>query len=430
MRHEPWLTLHARRHPDRVAVEVGDERLTYGELHRHASGAAGALVAGGVRPGDRVGIALAPGLDFAVTLHACLLLRAAALPLDPRLEADEVAHRSRTVALVVREPLTERATPLAIASWGYDDVAIVVHTSGTTDEPREIALTFGNLRGNAVGSALALGLKSDERWLCPLPLSHVGGLMVLLRAMIYGTTAIIQPPPFDADALLERLGRGDVTMVSLVPTMLLRLLDAGFEHPPGLRCVLLGGGPVDPTLVQRATEAGIPVAQTYGLTEATSQVTVSDPGEPETAGWPLPGVSVWLAEDSEILVEGPVVAGGGILRTGDLGRFDERGRLSVIGRKSDTIITGGENVAPAEVEAVLLTHPYVTEVGVFGRSDPEWGEIVCAKVVVREGTELGAERLRAWCTDRLAGFKVPKAIEIVEGLPRTASGKLLRRHLR
>ena len=428
MRHEPWLTHHARHHPDTVALEVLDETLTYGELHRRVAGAAGALVAEGVRPGDRVAISLPAGLDFAVALHACLLLRAAAVPIDLRLTPDEQAARARTAVFTVADPLVERATPLAMASWAYDDVAIVVHTSGTTDEPKEVALTFGNVRGNAVGSALALGLDRRERWLCPLPLTHVGGLMVLLRSLMYGTTALVVG--FDAEGVRERIERWDVTLASMVPTMLSRVLDAGLSPSPTLRTVLLGGGPVDPTLVDRAAQAGVPVAQTYGLTEATSSVTLSDPGDALTAGWPLPGVSVWLAEDGEILVEGPIVAGGGMLRTGDLGRFDERGRLSVVGRKADTIVSGGENVAPGEVEAILLGHPAVLEAGVFGRPDAEWGEAVCAKVVLREGQQGHPDVLREWCTTRLARFKVPKAIEIVSTLPRTASGKLLRQRLK
>jgi O-succinylbenzoic acid--CoA ligase len=183
-------------------------------------------------------------------------------------------------------------------------------------------------------------------------------------------------------------------------------------------------------VLRRALDAGVPVSQTYGLTEATSQVTVSEPGDPWTAGGALPGVGVRLAADGEILVAGPVVAGAdGVLRTGDLGRLDDRGRLTVTGRKSDTIVTGGENVAPAEVEDVLLAHPAVAEAGVHARPHPEWGEAVVAKVVLRPGHELDADELAAWCRARLAGFKVPKAFEATGSLPRTASGKLLRREL-
>ena len=153
-------------------------------------------------------------------------------------------------------------------------------------------------------------------------------------------------------------------------------------------------------------------------------MTVAEPGDTRTCGRALPGLRVSIAPDDEILVEGASVAGGGILRTGDLGRLDERGRLIVAGRKADTIVSGGENVMPAEVEAVLLAHPAVAEAGVFGRADPQWGEAVTAHVVLRTPTD--PAELRAFAAARLARFKVPKAIEPVEALPRNRGGKLLR----
>jgi O-succinylbenzoic acid--CoA ligase len=295
-----------------------------------------------------------------------------------------------------------------------EGVALIVHTSGTTGAPKAVALTPENILANALGSAVALGLDPDERWLCPLPLSHIGGLMVLLRSAIYATTAVIGP----ADT-------PDVTLASLVPTQLARLLDAG-ARPPS-RAVLLGGAPADPTLLQRARDAGWPVAPTYGLTQACSQVTVGAIGDTETSGRALPGLTVTIAPDGEILVDGPTVAGGGTLRTGDLGRLDERSRLIVIGRKTDTIVSGGENVAPAEVEAVLRAHPAVADAGVFARPHPEWGEAVIARVVLC--ADVTPDELRAFAAERLARFKVPKAVELADALPRTASGKLLRREL-
>jgi O-succinylbenzoic acid--CoA ligase len=162
------------------------------------------------------------------------------------------------------------------------------------------------------------------------------------------------------------------------------------------------------------------------MTEACSQIA--------THGWPLPGVEMVVADDGELLVRGPTVAEGSVandgwLHTGDLGLIDAGGRLTVTGRKADTIITGGENVAPIEVERVLLAHPAVAEAGVFGRADPEWGETVVAKVVLLDGRAVDADQLRAFCAERMTGFKVPKAVEFVDELPRTASGKLLRRRL-
>jgi O-succinylbenzoic acid--CoA ligase len=280
-----------------------------------------------------------------------------------------------------------------------------------------VVLTYGNWLWSAIGSAAALGHPRSERWLCALPLTHVGGLSILLRSVIAGTTVLLHEK-WSTEAVL--LGLDDATIVSLVPTTLQRLLDAGLRDPPALRWALLGGAPIPPGLLDRAREAGVPVAPTYGLTEACSQVT--------TNGFPLFCTRVDLAQDGEILVSGPTVAGGGVLRTGDLGRRDGDGRLSVVGRKSDTIITGGENVAPAEVEAVLEEHPAVREAAVHGRPDPEWGEAVVAIVVLR--AEATPDALREHVAARLEPFKVPKVIGVRETpLPRTPSGKLLRREL-
>jgi O-succinylbenzoic acid--CoA ligase len=382
---EPWLERAAALRPDRAALETPGGRLTYAELlaaaREEAHGLHGPVL-----------IDLPPGIEFAVRLHACLLAGVPAVPVDQR--------------------LTERERPRPAGS----SAALIVHTSGTTGKPRPVELTLENIQANALGSAVALGLDPDERWLCPLPLSHVGGLMVLLRSAIYATTAVIGPADSE-----------DVTLASLVPTQLARLLDAGAQPPR--RAVLLGGAPADPTLLRRARDAGWPVAPTYGLTQACSQVTVGAVGDTETSGRALPGLRVTIAPDGEILVDGPTVAGGGTLRTGDLGRLDDRGRLIVVGRKTDTIVTGGENVAPAEVEAVLREHPAVADAGVFARPHAEWGEAVTARVVLRAGTQASPDELRAFAAERLARFKVPKAVELTDALPRTESGKLLRREL-
>jgi o-succinylbenzoate---CoA ligase len=400
---DPWLPRAAAEHPERVALEAPDGQLTYAQLSEAARIDAA--------PGSRVGIALPPGLEFGVALHACLLARAAAVPVDPRLGDAEQAALLASADLVVDGALPRGGAAEPVAPRD-GDTALVVHTSGTTAAPRPVELSFGNVQANALGSAVALGLDPDERWLCPLPLSHVGGLMVLLRSAIYGTRAVLDTP--------DRATHDDITVVSLVPTQLRRLLGAGARPGARLRVVLLGGAAATPDLLEEARAAGWPVRATYGLTQACSQVAVD--------GRPLPGLAVTLAGDGEILVEGPTVAGGGVLHTGDLGRLSEDGRLEVIGRKSDTIVTGGENVAPAEVEAALLAHPAVADAGVFGRPDPEWGEAVTASVVLRGPAD--PKELCEWVADRLARFKVPKSVEVAQTLPRNASGKLLRRELR
>ena len=441
---DPWLVRAAGLRPERPAVESPDGVLTYAELLARARAGAAELASRGVGPGDRVALLLAPGEAFVVALHACLLLGAAAVPVDLRLSERERRLQLVQAGTSVSGPLgsaARNAAPPSAARDGSGEIAppsgagtpgplqaapavplpdvpaLVVHTSATTGDPQPVELTQGNVLANALGVAVALGHDPRERWLCPLPLSHVGGLMVLLRSVVSATTAVLGP----AD-------RTDVTLASLVPTQLSRLLEAGTPPPPTLRAVLLGGAPADPSLLRRAREAAWPVAPSYGLTQACSAVTIAEPGDGESSGVPLPGLLVEIAADGAILVSGPTVAGGGTLRTGDLGRLDERGRLHVVGRKADMIVTGGENVAPVDVEAGLLGPPAVREAGVFGRPDPEWGEAVTARVVLADGASPG--ELSAWCAARLAPYKVPKAIEPAPALPRNAAGKLLRRALR
>jgi o-succinylbenzoate---CoA ligase len=428
---EPWLTRAARLHPDRTATRTADgAETTYAELHARAATVAAALEAQGVAPGDHVALAL-PSPDLVVALHACLRLGAVAIPIDLRLTDAEQALRTAHASLVL-EALPDAADDSVAAleprEVDPDATATLMFTSGTTAGPKPVALSHDNWLWNAVGSALALGLDPAETWLCPMPLAHVGGLSIQIRSAVYGTTVLLHER-FETEralaALMDPAQR--VTLVSLVPTMLSRLLDAGLREPPTLRRVLLGGGPIASALLARARDARVNVSPSYGMTEACSQIA--------TDGFPLLGTELHIAEDSEVLVRGRTVARGalgpdGWLHTGDLGAFDEAGRLVIVGRKADTIVSGGENVAPTEVESVLLEHPEVVDAAVFGRADPEWGEAVVAQVVLADGAEVASDALRAHCAARLAPFKVPKRFEVASALPRGVTGKLLRRELR
>jgi O-succinylbenzoic acid--CoA ligase len=449
---EGWLARAAAVRPAHVAVETPAASLTYAELHAAADAGAAELAARGLGPGDRAAIALPAGLDFTVALHACMSLGAVAVPVDLRLAAPERERIAAGAAAVVAEPLQREPAPGAASAGaparhagghGFTHdlarTALIVHTSGTAAAPRPVELTYGNLLWSALGSGVALGVDGREKWLCTLPLSHVGGLSILVRSAIYATTAVVHES-FQVDRALDALSGGEITLVSLVATTLARLLDAGLCQPSSLRCALTGGGPVPTALRERALAAGVPVSLTYGLTEVCSQATtlpaaaVTQPGH--TAGPPLFCTRVRIAQDGEILLSGPTVAPSaqlheGWLATGDLGELDERGWLRVVGRKADTIVSGGENVAPAEVEAALESHPDVREAAVLGREHEQWGEAVVAIVVAQPGRSPSESELRSHLAGTLAPYKVPKQIELVAGpLPRTGSGKLLRRMLR
>jgi O-succinylbenzoic acid--CoA ligase len=487
---EGWLARAAATRPEHTALDTPLGSWSYRELLAAARLGAGELARRGARAEQRVAIALPPGLAFAQALHACLLLGAVAVPVDLRLSSAEQARIADGATVLVEAPLPgggpgatwpgggpggttwlgrptgpspgtrageclaaagqgstgpgpgTRAGDLAAAGHDLDAVAVVIHTSGTTSSPKAVELTYGNILWSALGSAVALGLDARERWLCVLPVSHVGGLSILLRSAVYATTAVVHER-FDAEHVLHALREQQITLVSLVATTLGRLLDAGLTRPPTLRCALTGGGPVPEGLLERARGAGVPVSLTYGLTEAGSQVTTTPVGALADGGGgsraacpPLFCTRLRIAPDQEILLRGPTVARCGIsadrwLHTGDLGCLDEDGWLHVSGRKADTIVSGGENVAPAEVEAVLEAHPHVLEAAVLGRPDPQWGEVVAAIVVARPGVALESEALRAHCAARLAPYKIPKRVDLVSGpLPRTRSGKLRRRELR
>jgi O-succinylbenzoic acid--CoA ligase len=437
-----WLSTAAEAVPEHVALIAGEETVSYGELDRRAREAARRLAGLGAGPGDRVAMVLEPSAEYVVLLHALAKLGVVVAPLDPRLTGGELEELLGGLAprLVLRDPrealdAPERADVDLAESFETDSVHCILHTSGSGGSPKPVELTYGNQLWNAIGSGVRIGVAPTDLWLCCLPLHHVGGLAIVMRSALYRTGLVLER--FDPEPVGKRLASDPVTIISLVPTMLSRLLDAGADLGP-LRCLLLGGGPAPQALVDRALAAGAAVTPTYGLTEAASQVATMSPGEtarrPGSVGPPILTTEVRIDEDGVICVRGPSVAPGvadeeGWLRTNDVGRVDEDGYLYVHGRADEVIITGGENVSPEEVEAVLLEHPAVADAGVAASEDPEWQQAVVASVVLADGGDATEAELRDFCRRRLAGFKVPKTIKLVSELPRNAQGKLLRREL-
>jgi o-succinylbenzoate---CoA ligase len=441
MKLDNWLAQRAQTSPDRTALVADGAGMSFAELEAEATWVANRLAAEGVRRGATVALTMPPGREMVVLIHALMKLGAVLLPLNPRLtdaERSAVLRAERpAVELSDAGELTQTEADLPLlGEHDMDDLHCRILTSGSSGEPRTIGLTYGNHLWSAVGSAFNLGMNPDDCWLCCLPLSHIAGLSIVMRSVIYGTTVGLHPS-FEVDAVAATMESGECSVVSLVPTMLVRLLDAGADLS-GPRAILVGGGPVPDDALEEAVGRGASVVQTYGLTEACSQVTTLGPADAKrklgSAGRPLLTTHLRI-KDGEILVQGPTVAPGcadadGWLHTRDLGRIDDEGFLYVQDRIDDVIVTGGENVVPAEVEQVLLRHPEVEDAAVIGREDPEWQEAVTAVVVLRGDVDLPTEELRRHCASELAGYKVPKRIEIASALPRTPSGKLMRRALR
>ena len=427
---DTWLSQRATAMPDRLALRSGGMDLTFAELEREASEAARRLSDEGATEGAVIALEEPPGPEFVARLHAVAKLGAVAAPARPGAAesppptgqtSDDVPHRGSIGTFGVSE------TPDALCR---------VYTSGTTGQPRAVDLTTANFFHSAVGTALALGLGPQDRWLCALPLHHVAGLSILTRSAICGIGAVVHDG-FDVDRVAQSLAEDGVSVVSLVATQLMRLLDADVDLT-GPRALILGGGPVPLEAIEEATGRGATVSQVYGMTETTSQVTLLETADAErkagSAGRALLGAELRM-DEGEILVRGDVVAPGSVgedgwLRTGDLGAIDSEGFLWVDGRLGDLIVTGGENVMPERVEEAIKSHPDVLDAAVVGRPDPEWQEAVTAVVVLKPGVAEDAEALRAHCARELAGYQVPKAFAFVADLPRTASGKLMRSVLR
>ncbi len=440
MKLDNWLAQRAQSCPERTALVTEASTVTYAELEAEATWVARRLAAYGVRREATAALTMHPRREEVVLLHALMKLGAVAMPLSPQLTDAEreavLASERPAVDLNDAAELTQTEADLPLlGEHDMDDLQCHMLTSGSSGEPRQVGLTYGNFLFSAVGSAFNIGVEPADRWLCCLPLSHVAGLSIVLRSVIYGTTVVLLDG-FDTDQVASTLTSGGITVLSLVPTMLLRLLeaDADLSAP---RAILIGGGPVPEAALEEALARGATVVQTYGMTETCSQVTTLSPEDARrkigSAGRPLLTTHVRIDGD-EILVQGPTVSKGaldpdGWLHTGDLGHIDEEGFLYVTGRRSEVIVSGGENVMPAEVESVLLAHPAVADAAVFGRPDPEWQEAVCALVVLVEGAEVGENELRSHSAVSLAGFKVPKRIDFVSALPRSPSGKLLRGEL-
>lgn len=408
-------------------------------LRAHRSGAGGLVAV------DAAGTA-----DTIWWVVACIEAGIPFLPLHPRWTA---AERDAVLADAGAPPLLPALDDVAAAFADAETPRpcdpeaplAVVYTSGTSGRPKGVELSRRAFRAAAIASRANVGHRDDDRWLLTLPPAHVGGLSIVTRALCDGSAIVLYDAPrFDEARVVDLCAAHAVTLVSLVPTMLHRLLERGLCMPPSVRAVLLGGAAASPALLRTAADAGVPVLTTYGLTEACSQVSTQRPGTINRgelgAGPPLPGVEVRLRGD-RIQVRGQTLCTGywprgahatpfdadGFYDTGDEGTLDAGGNLHVLGRRSDLIVVGGENVRPAEVEAAALDVAGVAEACVFGVPDAEWGERVALLLVAAAGCRLDPTQVVAATASRLARFKRPTLAAVVPSLPAIGIGKIDRR---
>lgn len=429
----------SRGRPNDLALISPEEAWTYSALSKAVGQRSRALEGDGVGCGDSVPLNLEPDAAGVVELLAVWRRGAVAVPLNPSLTGREMAlARNR----IIGASLPERTQ-------------VVLWTSGTSGNPRGVALSFDNLAASARGATGRLTLGADDVWLASLSPAHVGGLALVVRSILLGGALVVTGPFRDrvVSDLIDGVGLPDdvdvrLTHMSLVPTQLIRLLDRRQGRPPpaSFRCALIGGAHAPAGLVERALHEGWPLALTYGTTEMSSQIATAEPAttrrKPGTVGAPMPGVEIRIDDDGEISACGPTVAlgyigegvgsitdGEGWYRTGDLGHIDDDGDLWITGRRIDRIVSGGVTIDAVEVEEALRSHPTVLDACVVGVPDEEWGEKVGVWIEPVVG-EFDVEEVEADLRDRLSGPKLPRIWYVHGALPRNPNGKVDRVRVR
>ncbi len=421
MRVKEWPSEQAKRNPGTPFIVTGGTSIAYAEAEEMIARRAGHLRSV-IEPGGLVGVVAASTVDAVVAMLAVPRAGGILLPIGTALTESEVAGLCIRFGANMADSRGLYGPPIAPREIDVNGPVAVFATSGSTGPPKGVVLTAGNLLAAAEASASFLGHRQGDRWLAVLPLNHVGGFSILTRSMYVGGTVVIEPR-FEPDRTASLLH--DVEFASLVPNMLSRVIpyaEGPFER---LRTVLVGGGPLPAGLLEEANDLGIPAVPTYGATETAAQVATGRRGDRVVV--PLPGVAIHI-DRGEIVVEGAMVSPGywrdvprvGPYHTGDAGMMDQDGNLVVLGRLDDMVISGGENVFPAEVEAVLSDHPQVVDVVVTGVDDERWGRTLRAVVVA---PALDQAELVRWARDRLAGYKIPTQWAFVHRIARTDIGK-------
>jgi long-chain acyl-CoA synthetase len=448
------LARAAVRHASRPALFVDDGTISYGELESRATEAAAGLQAQGVARGDRVALLFPNGADYVASLFGVWRLGAVAVPLNVLLATPEVEARIALAGaklLLTETPHTPGVPELVECETG--EPAAILFTSGTSGAPKGAVLTHGSLAAAAASVAQALCLGPEDVVLGAAPFSHVLGLSTGIVATLSRGGAVAVERRFDAERTLARMVETGTTILLGVPTMCIALCEAArsaSELPP-IRIAHVGGAAV-PVEVGRAFEStfGADLYEGYGLTEMSGIATTyvdGQPRKPGSVGKPLGSTKVQIADADErgvgeVRFRGPSVVAGywddpeataetispdGWLATGDVGYLDDEGYLFLVDRKHELVIRGGYNVYPREVEEVLYAHPDVLEAAVVGVPHETLGEEVAALIVARPDAGLTVEGVQRWAQERVAAYKYPRIVVFVDDLPKTPTGKILKR---
>ena len=482
-----WIERHAAFTPRKVALRYGEAAIAYAEFAQRIASVAATLAAAGVRRRDAVAFLGFNHPDALALLFACARLGAMFMPLNWRLAPAEHARMLADCPprlLFVEAPFAEHAMQIGALPDGTRAVALdemvwdaargeaplegdenapvlLCYTSGSTGAPKGVVLTQRALLYNAINSSHMHDLTSADRVLTTLPLFHVGGLNIQTTPALHAGATVTLHPKFDPLAALETIERERITLTVLVPAQLMAMMESARWQSTdlsSLRVISTGSTIVSEGFVRKVGARGVPLIQVYGSTETcpiASYVRVEDAERKAgSAGVPALHCELKIAgddgrelpagRDGEILVRGANVTAGywnapeqtseafvdGWYRSGDVGHFDDEGHLHVVARKKDMIISGGENIYPAELENILLEAPAVQEACVVGRPDERWGEAVVAVVVLKPGAKMSEAEVMALFQGRLARYKHPREVRFAAQLPRSALGKILKDQVR
>ncbi|MCC4412730.1 o-succinylbenzoate--CoA ligase [Limosilactobacillus reuteri] len=467
METQNWLLKQAATQPNQIAIDDGNERLSFAELKKQVEVVVGKI--DHLNPGSRVGL-LATNTLMSYKLALAIMCSGRTIVwLNWRLAGEELERQIKDSGLqlcLVENSLWRSGMTNPFKSYSAflitnadpgelipvfksDWVASIMYTSGTTGKPKGVLQTFGNHFYSAVSSALNLGLSSADKWLCVAPIFHISGFSIIMRGLIYGMTVRLVEK-FRAEEIERILANETVTIMSVVPFMLKKLIQqqnkTNTHYNSAFRCMLLGGGTIDRETLEICLQRSIPVVQCYGMTETCSQIvalrSVDALLKLGSVGQPLFSTQLKLSKDGEILLKTPTLTPGylnlpdklpskmidGWYRTGDIGHLDKEGYLYIDGRADEMLISGGENIFPQEVEQVYQRYPQINEVAVVGQNDSVWGQVPVAFVV--SDRRLSTTKLMNYGYEHLARYKVPQHYIFVSKLPKNASGKIRRFMLR
>lgn len=463
METQNWLLKQAATQPNQIAIDDGNERLSFAELKKQVEVLVGKI--DHLNPGSRVGL-LATNTLMSYKLALAIMCSGRTIVwLNWRLAGEELERQIKDSGLqlcLVENSLWRSGMTNPFKSYSAflitnadpgelipvfksDWVASIMYTSGTTGKPKGVLQTFGNHFYSAVSSALNLGLSSADKWLCVAPIFHISGFSIIMRGLIYGMTVRLVEK-FRAEEIERILANETVTIMSVVPFMLKKLIQqqnkTNTHYNSAFRCMLLGGGTIDRETLEACLQRSIPVVQCYGMTETCSQIvalrSVDALLKLGSVGQPLFSTQLKLSKDGEILLKTPALTPGylnlpnklpskmidGWYRTGDIGHLDKEGYLYIDGRADEMLISGGENIFPQEVEQVYQRYPQINEVAVVGQNDSVWGQVPVAFVV--SDRRLSTTKLMNYGYEHLARYKVPQHYIFVSELPKNASGKIRR----